>query len=280
MAASSWWAATRNSAASLASAELYDPVTASWTATGEMHEGRGGHSATLLADGRVLVAGGYGVNAIVASAELYDPITGSWTATAGLGDDRQGYSSTLLPDGRVLVAGGYDFEGAQAAGVEILARTSALLYDPKIGRWTPTGDMTTARGYHTTTLLRDGTVLVTGGGPADGDAARSAELYDPDSGRWTLVASMAEGRFNHTATLLPDGTLLVAGGDTIGSDPETLASAERYDPAAGTWTNAGRMSEARVNHTATLLNDGSVLVAGDFNDASEATVESYRPDGS
>jgi len=202
------------------------PATApAWTATGNMIEPRTGHTATLLADGRVLVAGGGG-SVTLATAELYDPGTGSWTATGSMSGGRILHTATLLPDGKVLVAGGADSIGETSVN----ALASAELYDPSTGSWTATGNMTQPRARHTATLLPDGKVLVVGGsGSGSGtDSLISAELYDPSTGSWTATGNLNEARTYHTATLLPDGKVLVAGGH--GSSGPLMASAELYDP--------------------------------------------------
>ena len=265
-----------NSDESRASAELYDPRTRKWTATGNMTAGRGGHTATLLSDGTVLVAGGYTLSAPdgLASAELYDPRTGKWTATASMGSARQGHTATLLVDGRVLVVGGGG-EVRLAEGPPYGA--TAELYDPVSGTWIATGSMAMARFGHAATRLQNGTVFVVGGSSGDDATARSAELYDPTSGRWTVTTSMANARSGHTATLLLDGTVLVASGVGLGSEPRPLASAERYDPTSATWTATGGMTQARLDHTAILLPDGTVLVMGDYDYESRASTELYDP---
>ena len=252
----------------IGTAELYDPRTGSWTATGTMRTPRQGHTATLLPDGKVLVAGGLGGLgsdarglAALASAELYDPSTGSWTATGAMGVRRLACHGHAAARRQRLVAGG-DISAGWGEDVP-----SAELYDPSTGVWAATGSMGTARGRHTATLLPDGTVLVAGGGSA------SAELYDPRTRTWSATGSMGTARGSHTATLLPDGKVLVAGGVKPGCC--TLASAELYEPRTRTWSATGSMSTARGSHTATLLSNGEVLVAGGADNA--ASVELYDP---
>jgi hypothetical protein len=228
-----------------------------WTATGKMVEPRRAPTATRLPDGRVLVVGGD--NRYSPSAELYDPGSGTWTATGNMIEARGSHTATLLPDGKVLVAGGNVDSSGTLAYV-----SSAELYDPRSGTWTATGNMIepyVAYGY-TATLLLDGTVLVAGGENSD---LPSAELYDPSSGTWAATGKMIEARLGHTATLLPDGKVLVAGGNSTEPDDHSVSSAELYDPRSGTWAATGSMVDARSGHTATLLPDGKVLVAGEDN---------------
>jgi Kelch motif/Galactose oxidase, central domain len=242
--------------ASEAFAELYDPDTRSWTATGAMATGRSQHTATILLDGSVLVAGGGG------SCELYDPGSGTWSATGATPDREPGQTATLLPDGKVLVAGGSNGSLTGHTG----SLTSAELYDPSTGSWTPTGSMHETHYASTATLLPNGLVLVAGGGYSAGLPLASAELYDPASGLWTPTGSMHEARVRHTATLLSDGRVLVAGGG--------VSSAELYDPSNGAWTLTGSMTEVRFDSRATLLLDGRVLVAGG---STAASAEVYDP---
>jgi hypothetical protein len=188
-------------------------------------------------------------------------------------------SAVLLPNGKVLVAGG-------ATNTSNLAPTrTAELFDPATEIWTSTGSMSQERWEFTLTLLNNGNVMATGGSGTNGPVA-SVELYNPATGIWIPTGSLPTPRASHTATLLPNGTVLVAGGTgptplqtTPPVDP-VLASAEIYDPITGNWTSTGSMGQPRQVHTATLLANGKVLVAGGasfFGGVFPTSAEVYNP---
>jgi len=243
--------------------------------TGSLQTARVGHTATLLADGKVLVAGGVNNSTFPTTAELYDPTSGIFSLTTGsLTTVRVSATATLLKSGKVLLTGGN-------GGNTPIA--TAELYDPATQTFSATtGSMATARVFHLATPLTDGTVLITGGldptGGPSGTPVATAEIYDPSTNSFTLTTGqMTVGRFLHTATLLPSGKVFLAGGLNAATD---LSSAEIYDPATKTFTAAGFMTVARLGHSATLLANGKVLLAGgaaSFGGASTNTAELFDP---
>jgi len=220
------------------------------------------YAGTLLPNGKVLVAGGYGGTTTLSSAEVYDPSTDEWSTTGNLAAARILHTSTLLPSGKVLIVGGF------GDGVGPLA--SAEVYDPAVNVLSATESLATARRTHTATLLPNDKVLAAGG--FGGNALSSAELYVPGTKNWSAAASLAAVRNNHTATLLPNGKVLVTGG----FNTSTLSSSEVYDAATLAWSPVGSLTTARYTHTATLLPNGRVLVAGGFNSGDLSSTEVYN----
>jgi N-acetylneuraminic acid mutarotase len=191
---------------SLSSAELYDPGAGAWTMLASLSAARQTHTATLLPDGRVLVAGGAAVGYFNSGAEVYDPAAGTWTTTGSLGSARGIHTATLLPDGKVLAAGG---NHNSLAAPTIVASSSAELYDPATGTWTATGSLNAPRSTHTATLLPSGKVLVEAGYYVNSNIQLfSAELYDSAAGPITLVnpGKPPSGAFQFTFIGPPNGT--------------------------------------------------------------------------
>jgi N-acetylneuraminic acid mutarotase len=242
----------------------------SWTPAASMAEPRAFYSATLLDDGRVLVAGGFvrtnGIGPPLgghysAGTEIYDPTSDTWSPTNHLLTGRAGHAAVLLEDGRVLVAGG---QMVVAPGTPPVTLASAEIYDPAAGAWTATGSMHVRRAEPILTLLPDGRVFVSGAARAAGPDATSAEIYDPATGAWTRVADMSTPRSDHIQELLDDGRVLVAGGfsGTVRAPSAYFASAEIYDPVSNTWTPTGSMTMPRADAEGVRLENGQVMAVG------------------
>ena len=268
--------------------------------TGSMTTARWGHTATLLLDGRVLIAGGDGFGATPSGrgAELYDPATGCFVATGSLIQPRGHHSATLLPSGQVLIVGGWYESGAElydpSTGTfsltdPMLARQNwhtatllangkvlvagdvdAELYDSATGRFDPAGPYATRGRGVTATLLADGRVLLVGDDPA--------QLYDPPSDTFSITGSLgnAVGLYGlelHSATLLGNGKVLIAGGANDEVSPAgRVSAAELYDPATGTFGATSRMHSPRDAHAAILLLNGEVLILGGDTGSCSGTV--------
>ncbi|MBI4902607.1 MAG: choice-of-anchor D domain-containing protein [Acidobacteria bacterium] len=343
----------------LRSAELYDPATGIFTAVGDMLDTRVVHTSTLLSNGMILIAGGYnqlGGGTPIAGAEIYDPVSRSFSSIGNMRAARWVHRATLLPSGRLLLTGGYDagyfipsaelFEPETLApaglvsitvtpatatisptaaqqfvatgrfadnstriltsvswssswpavatvsndesnsGMAAAAASGAATVSASAGTVTgsamlavrspgfiATGMLGTARYCHTATLLNNGKVLLAGGMGAPEQYLTTAELYDPTTGLFTPTGSMSIGRYEHRATLLANGKVLIAGG----RNPGATAIAELYDPATGLFTRVADMSFPRFSHTLTLLGTGKVLVAGGLGFGYPATAELFDP---
>ncbi|MEP7122451.1 MAG: kelch repeat-containing protein [Byssovorax sp.] len=217
--------------------------------TSSMSTVRWRHVAVRLLDGRVLVAGGLPDQAAFTTGEIYDPATGDWTPTGTpmLYAHDWPIAATLC-DGRVFVAGRND-----------AAAKDAELYDPQTNAWIAAGKMKLSHLYGTATLLPDCRLLLVGGYSAN----TQAEIYNPAAGTFKTVGVMNSERFFHSTTVLADGRAIAVGGgvDVLGQWL-TYPSVDIFNPATGLWTKAAKLHHARRAHTATLLPDGTLLVAG------------------
>jgi N-acetylneuraminic acid mutarotase len=270
-------------------AGIYDPI--SGAGLGTTLQSAPWQSGILLASGKVLGVGGV-LYTSLAIGQLYDPSSDTTTLLSSGGHDGQLASAAVLQNGSVLVTG-----GNTEAGSSFPVTTAATdLYNPTTGLWSPTAAMATSRDSHTATLLGDGTVLAVGGrnldcancGPIP--VLSSAERYNTSSNAWASGGSMANPRYQHTASLLGNGTVLVAGGSNAIIDSCScttfLSAAELYDPTSNTWSSTGSLATGRYGHTATVLSNGKVLVAGGYGGvpntlknvvAVQPTAELYDP---
>jgi WD40 repeat protein len=246
------------------SAELYDPAKHTFTSTGSMEHRRCGHTATLLRNGLVLIAGGAGDMGLLSSAELYNPATESFVSIAPMHIRRADFTATLLSDGRVLLCGGGNRD----------AQATAEIFDPATKEFTMTGQMTAPRLAHTATLLPDGQVLITGGSSKRYVVLASAELYNPVTGEFTRVGDMTQPRYKHAAAGGPEGTVLVLGGSTKDDWRGTLSIVERYDPLKRSFTQVPDLQRPRFKmpQAVVTLSNGSILLAG-----GDAAVELLNP---
>jgi len=251
-------------------------ASGTWTPTGSMVSPRDGHTATLLVNGKVLVAGGTNNGVALASAELYSSASGTWASTGSMHVARTLARAVLLSNGAVLVVGGCINDCLSTT------TNSAELYNPTSGTFTSTGSMVQARAEFGIAVLSTGQVLVAGGCTAyDANGCLSttskAEIYDPTAGTWKATGALRAARHAMTATLLASGKVLVAGGATSASD--ALNSTEIYDPTAKTWTLGNKMIQARSDYASIMLATGKVLFMGgeNINGVSIANAELYNP---
>jgi hypothetical protein len=267
----------------LNNAEIFDPATGTFSATGSMIQARWRHTATLLSDGRVLVAGGF-FDAIctTASAELFDPATETFSSVGFMLTERVHHTATLLDTGEVLMAGGSNGCAPDFPDDPPWDPLFVELYEPGSGNFLAGGDMSTTRIGHAAIRLSDGKVLVLGGIPSVQNLHEQlpnpsyTEEYDPATRVFSPVAGLTISQKEYTATLLASGKILIVGG--LDGEGHPTPEADLVDPITGTLTTTGGLVTARVGHTATLLNDGRVLVTGgtDSSGNATATTELYK----
>ena len=247
-----------------------------WDEVNSLTHPRANHSATLLPDQRLLIAGGTDGTDVVKFAETYDRKTDLWFDTFPMKTPRSHHTATLLPNGNVLVAGGF----TTAAGTG--ATSTAEIFYPNTNTWVETGSMISSRSFHTSVVLPDGNVMVVGGF-TEGSYLETAEVYYSTMHVWVPLASMDTKRAQYTISMLRNGRVLVSGGvNATGVLGDSAASGIRgneiYNYNTNTWSAAAPMTDPRHSHTATVLQDGQALMAGGndgFGEISRA--ELYDP---
>ncbi len=253
---------------------LFDPADRSWSRSGLLNTARTDAAATVLSDGRVLVAGGMYIDRadetaarILDSAELWDPASGSWSRTGPTARPRSKASAVTLTDGRVLLVGGWISNADQVP----LAPTE--VYDPRTGRWASAGDLAIPRSGFSLVALQDGSALVIGGvGAESHERLTRVERFDPGLNGWSLAEDLPYPVVGAAAVVLVDGRVLLAGGVVRDAEPidddgdpyvsGLTADALLFDPNSAHWTATTQMPGPRAGASAVLLPDGSALVVG------------------
>jgi N-acetylneuraminic acid mutarotase len=273
----------------LASAEIYDPSSGAFSATGSMSTPREGHTATIMRDGTVLIAGGSdnGIHTL-GTAEIYYPASGTFNLTGSLNQPRVAHVAALLGTGKVLIAGG----GRGGMPGNYISYDTAEMYDPNTGNFSPmSAHMKNDRVGAAAVRLSDGRVLIVGGKSgrvlmsrapnlASLTPLNTAEIYDPESNSFIATGNMGAQHYLATATKLDNGSVLVVGGWTIrGPVVVGMRDADLFHPETNMFSQVGPTNVARLTNTATLLNDGEVLIAGGIADKAlvTASVEFYSP---
>jgi Kelch motif protein/galactose oxidase-like protein len=272
-----------------AGSEIFDPKANRWIRVASMRTARAAHTATRLSDGSVLVTGGRtGLNSfpieILATAQIYHPNSNSWTEASPMHVPRNRHSATRLHDGRVLVVGGTTL--APGSPLPAAQLEQAEVYDPTRDSWSVAGTGLPALSAQAATLMPNGMVLVTGGSTDMGFATTGAELFDPATNRWQLSTwPMATPRYGHTASLLPDGRVVLVGGYSTQPEVsggrgypngELLTTSEIFDLRGNIGVRMGYSGIPRLDHTATRLGTGNVLIVGSAY-ASDADSQLFDP---
>lgn len=263
------------------------------TPAGALETARSQHTATLLADGRVLVAGGRSRDATVAlaSTELFEPKTGAWKPGPPMTAARAGHTATALLDGRVLVVGGSAPAAAEDGSNRFEALATAEVFDPKRNAWAAVGSLANARNGHTATRLSDGSVLIIGGARPVHQHLTSVERFDPATGAFSERRPLAQGRWLHEAVLLSDGSVVVLGGRSNQPSPASdggaplprsglaVATVERFDTATGVWHRVPEMTEARQRTAVVSFGRRVMVFGGQTTTMSTNYVEWWEPGG-
>ena len=265
---------------SYSSTYLFDPDTGAWSRSGLLNTARSEPAGTALGDGRVVVAGGFYLDApehparMLASSELYDSVSGEWSRSGELREARYGASMVTLADGRALVVGGWktiedEFERSPLGTAE--------LFDPATGRWSPAGELVLARTDFILAALPDGGALVASGRIRldagvfgyQVEPTATAERFDPATGAWTPTEDMGIAASERAGVVLADGRVLAAGGDLTAAEvdldltpPELTAASEIYDPATATWEATIALPSPRAGATGVLMPDGTAVLVG------------------
>jgi hypothetical protein len=236
-------------------AEVFDPTTETFSAVGDLGGFRDDHSAILLGDGRVLLAGGWGPEGVLESTELYEPGSRTFSAGPSMTTPRAGFTAVPLADGRILLAGGFLDNAPTTAAAD--------LFDPSRDAITRTGSLREPRGAYAAARLPDGRVLIAGG-LSNGGVVASAETYDPRTGAFERTGAMDVPRYKSAAVTLADGTVMVIGGAADVEGTRLYATTEIYDPERGTFSPGPKMRWPRYKLAGSVVSlpDGSILVAG------------------
>ena len=266
---------------------VFNPETDEWETISDIPLNRTSFDMAVLGDGRVLIVGGYDSNATSSTfsiepldiTETYNPDSGEWRTFAPMNEVAMEQALVRLSDGRVMAVGGFDDPNNMSGTAR------AEIFDPETDIWTLTGAMNIPRTFPEAIALSDGRVLVAGAGgsqTAVTDNVPNSETYEPATGEWTFTGAMSVSRAGHTLTLLPDGRVLAAGGGaSLGQGYVLHSATEIFDPVTNTWSPGPELSEPRSQHSATLLPDGSVLLAGGIGQRQEryaiSSSEHIRP---